>query len=76
LRSFSQFVFFAHRFRPSAENIFHPTGHPFSFRFAFGETPRAPATARRRRAMSKSIVVQNAATAIRAAKRTTGLQPA
>ena len=76
MRSFSQFVFFAHRFRPSDEIIFHPAGHPFSSRFGADERSREHASARMRRAMPKSIVVQNAATGFRTALRPTGLQAA
>jgi len=76
LRSFSQFVFFAHRFRLSGKIIFHPAGHPFSCRFADDEWPRDRAIENATPAMLKSIVVQNAAYALRGVMRTKGLQAA
>jgi len=61
LRSFSHFAFFARRFRVFRKNIFPPAGHLFSSHFAVDECTRAIAHARERRAMPKSIVVQNVA---------------
>jgi hypothetical protein len=60
LRSFSQFDFFAHRFRPFAKNIFGPAKHPFSSGFVSGDRARKRAIARVCRVTAKSIVVQNA----------------
>jgi hypothetical protein len=76
LRSFAQFAFFPRRFRVSRENIFHPAGRPFRLRFSADERPRNIARAQMRRSMTKSIVVQNAATQLLATKRKTGLQAA
>jgi hypothetical protein len=76
LRSFAQFAFFPRRFRLSRKNIFHPAGPPFRLRFSADEPPRNIARAQMRRAMTKSIVVQNATTPLRDTKRKTGLQAA
>jgi hypothetical protein len=76
LRSFSQFDFFAHRFRPFAKNIFGPAEHPFSSGFVSGDRARKRANGRACRVTAKSIVVQNVTMKSRTSMPATGLQAA